>query len=288
MDTIPRGDGVGRSARTMRTTLTCDAPLVALHLSEQGIPPICVLSHPGRRAADRAATALLRKRTAHLCLGPWRGDPIETEITTDEDRVWFNWPAPGVESLCRASASVLRGRALLYIDSYPWLEAAALRVVAAARPSGVVVVNLGRVDPVDASASLRRWTIRLPQASVVAQVCVPDLTSESARRAAVDAILRGTGCAHAVVTSGAEGLGTAGPDGFHWWRPPFEGRNDTSGAGAAVAAALVGSIGEQGLRWDADTAATLAAAGAGQCRVNGPLPASVSGIVESFASLGSE
>ncbi|MFL4951496.1 hypothetical protein ACJ6WE_30055 [Streptomyces sp. MMS24-I31] len=273
---LPRGDGDGEVCRPLTSTLTCDAPLVAAHLNCLGVRAGHVLSHPGRRPLDALPLTLLPRWSDPVRVGPWRGDPTEIEISTDDGRrVWFNCPAPGVASLrdCGAGSPLPIAGSVVYLDAYPWLASACLDIVSAAGPVGTVVVNLGRTGAHAARERVTACRRGLPAARVLPQVCIPDLCSRGSRRAAFREVCEGTGCPLALITSGGEGLGLGGSGRHHWWTPPPDARaTDTSGAGAAVSAALLSHILEHGMRWTEDTVRDLGETGLRQCGVEGALP----------------
>ncbi|MET7378735.1 hypothetical protein ABZT08_07870 [Streptomyces sp. NPDC005526] len=273
---LPRGDGDGEVCRPLTSTLTCDAPLVAAHLDGLGVRAGHVLSHPGMRPLDALSLTLLPQWSDPVRVGSWRGDPTEIEISTDDgQRVWFNCPAPGVASLrdCATGDAPSFAGSVVYMDAYPWLASACLDVVSAARPAGTVVVNLGRASGHTARRRVTACRRRLPTSRVLPQVCIPDLLSRESRAAAFHGVCDDTGCPLALITSGSQGLGLGGAERHHWWTPPREARvTDTSGAGAAVSAALLSHLLEHGPRWTDDTVHRLGEAGLRQCEVAGALP----------------
>jgi hypothetical protein len=222
------------------------------------------------------ALTLLRRWSDPVRIGPWRGEPTEIEISTDDgERVWFNCPAPGVASLrdCGGGDALRLADSVVYLDAYPWLASACLDVVAAAGPVGTVVVNLGRTGGQSARERILAFRRRLPTARVLPQVCIPELTSPKSRRAAFRQLCEGTDCPLALITSGGQGLGLGGTDRHHWWTPPPAARiTDTSGAGAAVSAAFVAHILRDGPGWSEALVADLGLVGLRQCAVEGALP----------------
>lgn len=275
VDSLPRGDGDGAVGRRLAPSLTCDAPLVAMHLWEGGIAAAFAGSNPGTGRGD--VLRFLHQRLSHVVIGPDLGTPFELEVTgSDAQRMWLNDPNPGVQSLANMSlpAELASDGDLVYVDSYPWLVDAA--VAACSRLSirdRILYVNLGQLSPDEFEPLARRWLSWWPADRIVIQVSIPALADLKEREVTL-ARLASTGAWYTIVTSGKGGLGVSDHSDHVWVAAPEVSEPiDTSGAGAAVAAALIRRVRLGDVHRLRQLGAELAAAGARQCTVDGGLPA---------------
>ena len=275
VDSLPQGHGDGAVGHRLAPSLTCDAPLVAMHLWEAGVATAFAGSHPG--AVRDPALQFLRDRLQHVVVGPDLGSPFELEVTgRGGQRMWLNAPDAGVQSLASLSLPIELSAAgdLVYVDSYPWLVEAAITACRGLdRNDRILYVNLGQVSFGDFERLARRWLSWWPAERTVIQVSIPNLAG-SGERNAVLARLAASGARYTVVTAGEGGLGISDKINHNWVvAPEVLEPIDTSGAGAAVAAAFIRGVVLDGNGALPDLGAVLAAAGARQCKIDGGLPA---------------
>lgn len=267
-----RDVGGGRSGRLLIPTLTCDAPLVALHLAARGLATAGGFSNPGGLAAGRAAAALLRRALAVCVFGPDCGAPFELQILHgDGEIVWHNDPQPGLASLRRTRPPVVP---YLYLDAYEWLAPtilAALDADDSPLKSAALFVNCGRIAPADGLSAVRQWRARTP-GRLETQMSIAGSSLFECRAAAEAAVAAGADLA--LVTAGAAGLAVAKPnDGAATAALPVADFIDAAGAGAAAAAAIMAVRLQSPNAAAATLAAAAAAAGRAQCQTDGALPA---------------
>ncbi|HTG31586.1 MAG TPA: hypothetical protein VLB76_01545 [Thermoanaerobaculia bacterium] len=271
---FPGGTQEGAVGVLGRPTLTCDAPLVALALADQGQAVTGRLSHPDLEGAGPAAVRLIEGALEEVTLGPPSGAPLELQILDPAGRIrWYSDPTPGLRSLAALPPLKPRQDEWVYADVYPWIEPWIEPLLPAWIPAGLFL-NFGSLGWDEALAGIRRWRARTGGALLAVQIS----TGSGRTLAALEACAREcaqAGASLAVVTGGETGLALAGPQ-ASVSRPSRScgtEEKDSSGAGAAVSAALLGA-----LLTDEDTplddlAERAVAAGAEQCRIAGALAA---------------
>jgi len=274
--------GAGQTGRQLPPTLTSDAPLVALALAslatraEAPWEVVTCLNHPGQTPAAQASMDLLRSSTSQLTLAPDCGPPLEWQlIHADGEITWYSDPARALASLQGLSALNWRqlGWQQVYLDAYPWLAPALSTHLPIDGPA--VWLNLGVVPHETLAAMVGQWR---DQVSGPLRVQVSTAGRASLREAqawAQTAIEAGADLT--LVSSAQHGLVLA--DAHHMAAQaalPVPRWVDASGAGAAVASAMMAALQTTSLRGrarhDLPALALLAAtAGRDQCMRDGAL-----------------
>lgn len=268
---VPR-DGVGSGQRGERLppTLTCDAPLVGLACAEASLRVHGLFNHPGRGGHGRAIEGLCQHAGLQCAFGPDSGELLEWQLLhADGEVTWFNAPENGLASLCALAWRMPPAR-MLYLDAYPWLDQV-LSSLGETRHEHLWI-NFGVLVPAEIAPRVRHWRqrsagclhVQISQAHACSQHAL-----EAAARQAVEA-----GADQAVVTGGQLGLVLARPHELvRQAALPVNGFRDASGAGAAVAAELIGCVLREEALGPAELAHRAALAGQAQCEVDGALNA---------------
>jgi hypothetical protein len=274
VDELPRGFPEGCAGRRAMPSLTTDALLTGLALSQSGVRVDAALSAPGSSPYAQAATKMISDTIRRVRFGPDRGTPLELHIrSSDGNSMWFSAPSAGVSSLYEADLSGLNGDWLL-VDSFRWLEPARMRAILP-RPNKGLYVNFGKQRVEEAIDCLTPWLGFAPQKLVV-QISLGAVNPATASQL-VDLIRRESSDFLLIATLSSNGLVIA--DAAHQvWEsaaqiPQVMNGADPSGAGAAVAAALLLMLLRSDVLDFRLAATALALAGAKQCGIDGALDA---------------
>lgn len=268
---VPKdGVGSGQRGEWLPPTLTCDAPLVALACADASMRVHGLFNHPGQGAHGKAIEGLCQQAGLQCVFGPFMGEVLEWQLLhADGEVTWFNAPENGLASL-RTLAWNMPPARMLYLDAYPWL-APMLSHLGEMRHEHVWI-NFGVLSPAEIADQVRHWrgrsTGRLHVQISQAHACSLDVLEAAARQAIV------AGADQAVATGGQLGLALASPHGLvRQAALPVKAFRDASGAGAAVAAELIGCVLRDEALSMAELAHRAALAGKAQCEVDGALNA---------------
>ena len=273
VDCLPQYPVEGSTGSEQIPSITNDAPVVALALSQAGVCVDAALNNPGSTSSPaRAATDLLQRKTRQLRMGPDCGEPLEIHVIDHGgNRLWFSDPSCGVSSLYSVDVAGLSGR-WTYLDAFVWIDATWLRNKLPAYHDGLFI-NLGKRTTESASRVIDHWVHDLA-GKIVVQVSLGPSDVSSAIEWAKDTF-ENQRAGSLVVTLGASGLVLV--DKYNCEFVPgspvdVDGKvADHSGAGAAVSAAYLREMLASEPMSTRTLAERLALAGARQCQTQGCL-----------------
>lgn len=250
--------GAGHTGQRLPSTLTADAPLVALALAslaeqqqqaaQAESPPWSVdacLNHPGHSTDALASIQLLNARLNTVHLGPETGSPLEWQLLhADGEITWFSDPSCAVASLRQLPAmqAHLPHWQHLYLDGYAWL----LPALAPHLPlkADQVWLNLGVIAFDDLAQTVDHWRQNV-QGQLNVQISTAGQVDLMLAQAWADQALE-AGADLAIVTCGAHGLVLANAtETVAQAALPVPHWADASGAGAAVSSALIAASVQQ-------------------------------------------
>jgi sugar/nucleoside kinase (ribokinase family) len=193
----------GAEVLSVERSIAADAPMAAAVLAALGVPTLLLTNEIGNDQEGSQVRAWLQSygvsSTAKVT-----ADTTTPQIVVVADeggtRTWFPH-LPGVSAaLAAVDLSPVFSASFAYVDCYQLIEAAAVRVVQAARSADIpLLVNLGG-SPL--SSAIIAAVCGCPR--VIVQTSIDDAESAHASRVARE-LLTATGAAWVMVTTGAAG-----------------------------------------------------------------------------------
>ena len=236
--TVPRFPAAGYGAEVLciERSIAADGPMAAAALTALGVPCLLLANDVGGDVnGDEARGWLGRYGVATTVAGSAGATPkIVVAADAAGSRTWFAYLPDVAARLAGLDLSAVAGACFAYVDCYQLIEGAAVRVIGAARDSGVpVLLNLGG-SPLSPAVAAAVDGCR----GLVVQSNVDDADAGQAP-AMASSIVDAAGAAWVVVTAGAYGAVAVGRG--EWVSVPgFRARvRHTHCAGAAFSAGLL-------------------------------------------------
>jgi sugar/nucleoside kinase (ribokinase family) len=251
----------GAEVLGVERSIAADAPMAAAVLTALGVPSLLLTNDTGNDQKVGDVRTWLQRYDVNTTAKVKKGTITpQIVVVADDDgtRTWFPH-LPGVsDALAAVDLSPLLSASFAYIDCYQLIEAAAVRVVRAARSADIpLLVNLGG-SPL--SPAIIAAVSGYPR--VIVQTNIDDAESAPAPRVAHE-IVKATGAARVVITAGAAGA-MALSENQQLASPAFRVRvRHTHCAGAAFSGGLIYGLLHD---WPMEDCLTLAcASGALRC-----------------------
>jgi sugar/nucleoside kinase (ribokinase family) len=260
---VPRFPSANHGAEVLSVerSIAADAPMAAAVLAALDMPALLLANEIGNdQKGSQVRAWLQRYRVDSTTRVTTNTTTPQIVVVADNDgtRTWFPH-LPGVSTaLVAVELSPLSSASFAYVDCYQLIEAAAVRVVQAARSADIpLLVNLGGSPLSSAIIAAVRGYPRL-----IVQTSTDDAESAHAPRAAHE-ILEATGAVWVVITAGAAGV-VALSESQQLASPAFRIRvRHTHCAGAAFSGGLIYGLLHA---WPMEDCLTLAcASGALRC-----------------------